>query len=138
MRDKIAEIVKDCLFRAGDKEKASYVTADKILSLLISNPLWKDIDRNIPSLEGIMVEKECECHQLRIEKNPFLECKLCDSTGIITRQATIEDIWDIRELIMHLDHIANHSECSMSKDWAKSALYTKSGGRLVIKNDEKD
>ena len=88
-------------------------------------------------LKGVMVEIECMHYT---DSGYYVQsvCPICNSTGTITRQATIEDIWDIRELIMHLDHIANHSECSMSKDWAKSALYTKSGGRLVIKNDEKD
>ena len=90
-------------------------------------------------LKGVMVEEECphDMH-LKLPNLPTDNCPNCHGTGTISRQATIEDIWDIRELIMHLDHIANHSECSMSKDWAKSALYTKSGGRLVIKNDEKD
>jgi hypothetical protein len=55
MKEKIAEIIKPYLFlNYKDAYSISYDVeeiTDQILALFTSNPLWKDIDRNIPSLE---------------------------------------------------------------------------------------
>jgi hypothetical protein len=138
MKDKIAEIIGQARVNsilglsAGTSEdvKPNDYYADQILALLISNPLWKDIDRNIPSLDGIVVVNECKHHDSlgRNIINRTAKYPCCNGTGEITRQAEWGDI-DVKRFITLV------TEFATSHVLKNELLKTKSG-RLVVR--EKD
>jgi hypothetical protein len=130
MRDKIAKINYECCTglpweSANEHErKGAYAHADEILALFISNPFWKDIDRNLPSLEGIVVVNECKHHDSlgRNIINRTAKYPCCNGTGTITRQAEWGDIPN--------GLIQNGIECLTDNAFIPK---TKSGGRLKVK-----
>jgi hypothetical protein len=101
MKEKIIEMIKhydqiDWNISCVGPSEYLEVLADQILALFISNPFWKDIDRNIPSLEGIEHVEKCDyCKDwTKISAN----CPYCHGTGEITRQAE----WgEVMEMVMY-------------------------------------
>jgi len=148
MKEKIIEMIKhydqiDWNISCVGPSEYLEVLADQILALFISNPFWKDIDRNIPSLEGIEHVEKCDyCKDwTKISAN----CPYCHGTGEITRQAEWGDI-DVRNNINECGFILDRVEKLKSQlgyvgeDWLEDItkavlqmLTTKSGGRLKEK-----
>ena len=120
MREKIALLFLEfgnACFSQGSINEWDY--ADQILALFISNPFWKDIDRNLPSLEGIVVVNECKHHDSlgRNIINRTAKYPCCNGTGTITRQAEWRDL-------------KIHTEAATE---GLFVIVPKSGGRLRVK-----
>lgn len=116
MRDRIAEIVKDCLFRASNKEKASQVASDKILSLICGG--WE-------------VVEECNCRAeicdiLKYGNVPQCDCPYCQGSGTITRQATWKEVEEALNSLFNYTHIQN----ARRDGYGHNAFRLKSGGSL--------
>jgi len=132
MRDKIIEMIKhydqiDWNISCVGPSKYLEVLADQILALFISNPFWKDIDRNIPSLEGIEHVEKCDyCKDwTKISAN----CPYCHGTGEITRQAE----WgEVMEMVMYCFNPGQIKLFDIDRN-GNIQFILKSGGRLRVK-----
>ena len=112
-------------------------TVDQILALFTSNPMWKDIDRSFPSLDGIVVDERCkvpdyklacpsnchDCENLTGEVNAWE----CATEGTITRQAEWKEV---------IEWIKETLEIAEGHEMYEFVGVMKSGGRLKIR--EKD
>ena len=129
MREKLVSMIMSFLVQSETNDMG--VLADQILALFISNPVWTDIDRNYPSLEGIEVVEKCPvCHNegwnrvTQDENADYImpEC-ICHGTGEITRQAEWGDI-DVVGILKEVSYYEYEDD---------ALLATKSGGRLRVK-----
>ena len=143
MRDKIATIIQRQQEIAVKVDSVWAINpwelADQILSL-ISQEL----------LKGVMVEKECQYNDHLLcgaNEKGIGDCyhpdiPTCHGTGTISRQAEWGDISDLKDKLKLLEQYAEHLK-EVGKIMGISAetnnldfmFTTKSGGRLVIKND---